>query len=191
MQDNNELQEFELDDLISEFQDPSEVSDDAGELTGELADLLGDWDTEETSVPMDTIRMNDLISQLSSDGSSAEEPVPEAEAAPAEEETDVSMDTIRMNELISQIIEETEESPAQTEAATIRMDVMPDKAPVDAADDDMTIRLDSVPEDETIRLDPVSDSPTIRMETLVAETSEADEEAPEPKIIYNPRTRLR
>ena len=57
MQDKNDLQEFELDDLISEFQDPSEVSDDAGELTGELADLLGDWGTEETAVPMDTIRI--------------------------------------------------------------------------------------------------------------------------------------
>ena len=82
MQDKNELQEFELDDLISEFQDPSEVSDDAGELTGELADLLGDWGTEETAVPMDTIRMNDLISQLSSDESSAEAPVPENDTAP-------------------------------------------------------------------------------------------------------------
>ena len=191
MQDKNELQEFELDDLISEFQDPSEVSDDAGELTGELADLLGDWDTEETAVPMDTIRMNDLISQLSSDESSVEEPVPEADAAPAEEADDASMDTIRMNELISQIIEETEAPSPLPEDATIRMDVMPDKVPVDANDDDMTIRLDSVPEDETIRLDPVSDSPTIRMEPLMKEAAEEEEEAPESKIIYNPRTRLR
>ena len=83
MQDNNELQEFELDDLISEFQDPSEVSDDAGELTGELADLLGDWGTEETAAPMDTIRMNDLISQLTSGEAPASETGPEAETAPA------------------------------------------------------------------------------------------------------------
>ena len=110
-----------------------------------------------------------------------------ADAAPEA----VPMDTIRMNELISQIIEETEKPSVLPEDATIRMDVMPDRAPVDAADDDMTIRLDSVPEGETIRLDPVSDSPTIRMEPLVAEASEAEEEAPESKIIYNPRTRLR
>ena len=191
MQDKNEFQEFELDDLISEFQDPSEVSDDAGELTGELADLLGDWGAEETAVPMDTIRMNDLISQLSSEDFSAEESVSDPEPAPDEKAADTSMDTIRMNELISQIIEETEEPSAPSEDATIRMDAMPDKVPVDTADDDMTIRLDSVPEGETIRLDPVSDSPTIRMESLSAETSEAEEEAPESKIIYNPRTRLR
>ena len=191
MQDKNEFQEFELDDLISEFQDPSEVSDDAGELTGELADLLGDWGAEETAVPMDTIRMNDLISQLSSEDFSAEESVSDPEPAPDEKAADTSMDTIRMNELISQIIEEAEEPSAPSKDATIRMDAMPDKVPVDTADDDMTIRLDSVPEGETIRLDPVSDSPTIRMESLSAETSEAEEEAPESKIIYNPRTRLR
>ena len=109
MQDNNELQEFELDDLISEFQDPSEVSDDAGELTGELADLLGDWGTEETAAPMDTIRMNDLISQLTSSEAPASETGPEAETAPAEESAaSAPMDTLRMNDLISQIIEDTQ-----------------------------------------------------------------------------------
>ena len=181
MQDKNELQEFELDDLISEFQDPSEVSDDAGELTGELADLLGDWGTEETAVPMDTIRMNDLISQLTSSESPASEPGPDAVTAPAEEPAvSAPMDTLRMNDLISQIIEETETPKDLSEDATIRLDAMPDKAPVDAADDDMTIRLDPVPDGETIRMDP-----------LVADTSEAEEEVPESKIIYNPRTRLR
>ncbi|MBR4991352.1 MAG: hypothetical protein IKY96_09345 [Oscillospiraceae bacterium] len=192
MQDKNDLQEFELDDLISEFQDPSEVSDDAGELTGELADLLGDWGTEETAVPMDTIRMNDLISQLTSGEAPASETGLEAETAPAKESAaSAPMDTLRMNNLISQIIEETQTPKDLPEGATIRLDAIPDKVPVDTADDDMTIRLDSVPEGETIRLDPVSDSPTIRMEPLVAETSEAEEEAPESKIIYNPRTRLR
>ena len=181
MQDNNELQEFELDDLISEFQDPSEVSDDAGELTGELADLLGDWGTEETAVPMDTIRMNDLISQLTSSESPASEPGPDTVTAPAEEPAvSAPMDTLRMNDLISQIIEETETPKDLSEDATIRLDAMPDKVPVDAVDDDMTIRLDPVPDGETIRMDP-----------LVADTSEAEEEVPESKIIYNPRTRLR
>ena len=91
MSDNND---FNLDDILSEFQDVPQG--DGEELSGELDELLGSWLTDvpdadsdtDDSVPMDTIRLNELIGQLS-DMETVTESVPTApedvSAADAEE----------------------------------------------------------------------------------------------------------
>lgn len=180
MSDNKD---FNLDDILNEFQDVPQG--DTEELSGELDDLLGDWLTDtqdeepretDDAAPVDTIRLNNLIAQLAdlpADGEYAS-----AEAA-----------------------EEAEE-PSLSEAATIRMDALPaqaaelsdtesgeDTVGLDAVSEDATIRLDAVSEDATIRLDAVSDEETIRMDSLPEEEIPAPEKTP--KILYNPRTRLR
>ena len=210
MEDKNNLQEFDLDDILSEFHDLPEESTDLGELSGDLVELVGNWDSEDAHevpsvkiappVSMDTGRLNDLIAQLS-----AEEAAPEADAAvqpvseerPAEPEAagqaDVPMDTIRMNELIQEIMEETGEEKTVSDDTIIRLDPIPAVSASEeaAVSEDATIRLDTVSNDETIRLDHVSDDETIRLDAQEAEGPAGPEEEPESKIVYNPRTRLR
>ncbi len=244
MQDNKELQEFDLDDILSEFQDLTEGGEDLGELSGDLARLLGDWDSndapsapaaeEAEPVAMDTIRMNELIASLADVDAAAPEEQP---AVPAEEPA-VPMDTIRMNELIDELSKEAEEAPQEqpgnsAPAETVRVTETPEPeeeaAEEAASDDDVpmdTIRMNeliaqimeqteagaAVPGDDTIRVDDlvshfspngtaeesVTDDATLRMDPLVldrdveamaAEINATKKE--EPKIIYNPRTRLR
>ena len=186
MSDNKD---FNLDDILSEFQDIPQ--DDALELSGDLNDLLGDWATPDTvsnaepeakSASLDTIRLNELISQLADEGSAADaaadEAAPAGIAADASREESVpeaavSMDTASLNNLIAEIVEQTEEEARPvTEEATIRMDSLPSQHSEPSA----------VSEDATIRMD--------LPEEMAAESSSAvPTEAP--KILYNPRTRLR
>lgn len=189
MQDKKDLQEFDLDDILNEFHDAPEAAEDLGELSGDLAQLLGEWDLDKASetapvkaeapVPMDTLRMNELISQLTSEESPAEEQPeqaaasteetlqPEADAAEADHQ-EAPMDTIRMNELISQIMDQQEGSDAVPTDDTIRIDPVSDETAVhmDTVSDDATIRMDTVSDDATIRLDTVSDDATIRLDTV-------------------------
>ena len=209
MQDKNELQEFNLDDILTEFQDLPEDSGDLGELNSDLAQLVGDWDSDSTpvipsvtiptAVSMDTTRMNDLISQIAASG---EDSVQEGEV-PAS----APMDTIRMNELIAEITAESADSEIDaaeekntrldpvSDDATIRMDTLPSAEPSAApVPDDATIRMDTLPvkdavtDDKTIRLDSTPSDDTISMESPVQEDT-ASQDAP--NIVYNPRTRLR
>lgn len=192
MEDKKDLQEFDLDDILSEFHDSPEESGDLGEMTDDLAQLVDGWDTEEKqavpvvkiepAVSMDTGRINDLISQL------AEEKIPE-EKAPAEEAEEVPMDTIRMNQLIAEI---TGEEAPDLSAQTIRMES------VKAASDEELVEEKPVPADETIRLNTVSTEDTIRVDTVLTddtirmeEKNVSSGEEDTSRIIYNPRTRLR
>ena len=190
MEDKKDLQEFDLDDILSEFQDTPEAGGDLGELTGELAELVGDWDSGEAPavpsveihapVSMDTGRINELIAEVNAQEAGSEEPA----ASP--------MDTIRMNEIIAEILDQGDTAPVPAAADTVRINAatLPgDKSSIDTVSDDATIRMDAIPEDPTIRLDPVSPDPTIRMEPL--ETPDSLKEDTTPNIIYNPRTRLR
>jgi len=201
MDEKNELQEFDLDDILSEFQDlPGE------DASGDLTDILGDW-ADETPAPeeapavvSDTIRMNDLISQLAAEREAEEQEQAAVEAVLSEEEAGaVPMDTLRMNDLISQIMEETE-GTAPSGEDTIRVENLTDQLP------DRPEQAPEVTEDATVRMDPVSPDATRRMEVLEIHTApeavsedatirmDPLEEAPaakEPAILYNPRTRLR
>ena len=203
MQDKNELQEFDLDDILSEFQDLPEADADA---SGDLSDILGDW-AEEAPAPVqepalvsDTIRMNDLISQLAAEREAEEQEKAAVESVPTEEESGaVPMDTLRMNDLISQIMEETEGS-APSDNDTIRVENLAQQLP------DRPEQAPEATEEATLRMDPLSPDATRRMETLDAHTApddvsgeptrrldavEEDPKAKGPAILYNPRTRLR
>ena len=189
MEDKHELQEFDLDDILSEFQDTPEETGDLDGLSDDLAQLVGDWDAEDTApipaveiprVSMDTGRLNELISQMSA-GESAKDASGAASASP--------MDTIRMNELIAEIIDQTE-GDASIEN-TVRVDV---SASQKAAANGRAIPMDAVSDEATIRLDSAADAATIRMDSVgTGETvaAESDPREAAPNIIYNPRTRLR
>ena len=196
MEDKKDLQEFDLDDILSEFQDTPEVGEDLGELSGDLAQLVGGWDSDEAPsvpaieipepVPMDTGRINDLISQVKAQEAAPEEDIAsDAAASP--------MDTTRMNEIIAEIMEQSDSAPAPASADTVRIDGTSaqgsEKNDPGLVSDDATIRMDAIPADPTIRLDAVSPDPTLRMEPL--EGPDTQEEEKRANIIYNPRTRLR
>ena len=206
MEDKNELQEIDLDEILSEFQDTPEVGEDLGQLSEDMAELVGDWDSDkapsvpvvEVTVPvsMDTIRMNELIEQLTAE---APEQMAVKEAPKAEEP--VPMDTIRMNQLIDEITKEDTANTVSSEE-TVRLDVLPTEAreAENKVTDDATIRMAPVSGEDaahaaaaseaaTIRMDAVSTDATIRLDSLKSET--ASEEKSESNIIYNPRTRLR
>ena len=191
MEDKKELQEFDLDDILSEFQDLPEAEEELGELTDDLKHLVGDWDSGEAPVipavevrepvTMDTGRMNELISQINSG-----EAMEEKTEKPAE-----PMDTIRMNELIAEIIEKADGADSISTEDTIRVDSESlrgaEKERAAAVPESATIRMDAVSQEATIRMDAVSTDDTIRMESM----EKSQEEESVPNIVYNPRTRLR
>ena len=203
MQDKNELQEFDLDDILNEFQDLPEADVEA---SGDLSDILGDWaeespaSSEEPAVVSDTIRMNDLISQLAAEREAEEQEDTTVESVPPEAGAGaVPMDTLRMNDLISQIMEETE-GTAPSDNDTIRVENLAHQLP------DRPELAPEATEDATVQMDPVSDDATRRMDALETHAApetvpedatirmDAMEEAPKskgPAILYNPRTRLR
>ena len=204
MEDKKDLQEFDLDDILGEFNDApgTEDASDLGELSEDLAQLVGDWDGDEAPavprvevpnpVSMDTGRINDLIAQLAEEVSEKEKEPAGMQPSDRAPEA-VPMDTIRMNQLIDEIARE--EEAAKTMAAdTIRMEPLKEKADAvsekeDVADLGETVRLDSVPMDETIRLNDASEKDTVRIPG--ASEKEKSETGDVPRIIYNPRTRLR
>lgn len=191
MQDKKDLQEFDLDDILSEFHDvPAGEEAGLGELSGDLSELLGDWDKQDTApiptVSMNTTRMNELISQIAAENEAADaarQAPAEAEAAPEEEMQSAPMDTIRMNELISEIMEQQDAAAPAAEDATRRMEPVSEDAarPMEVVSEDATIRMDAVSQEPTRRMEPLFEEP--------AEEKQAEEAAP--NIIYNPRTRLR
>lgn len=196
MSDKND---FNLDDILSEFQDLPGDAAGTADVSGDLDDLLGSWITEDSApeaapeaeeVPMDTIRLNELIAELADSGETADaaaeevteadEPISAEGSVPEEtasEDTEVPMDTLRMNELIAQIAEQAEHTaPAASDAATIRLDALASQH----AEENIPA---SVSREETIRMDALP-------EDSAQETAVPVQEAA-PKILYNPRTRLR
>ena len=190
MSDNND---FNLDDILSEFH--GENQEDAEALSGGLDDLLGDWltdapDAQADLFPDDTIRLNELIAQLAEEPAEAVSPeaAEEESAVPAAEEA-VPTDTLRLNELIADVVEQTQaETPAVSDEQTIRMDVLPtshaagSEAQEEVLSTDATIRMEELPAEE------LSEGELPEEELPEAELP-VQEEAP--KILYNPRTRLR
>ena len=187
MEDNKELQEFELDDILSEFQDMPEGGEDLGELSDDLAQLVEKWGLDEVSsgdngspVTGDTLRMGGKISGTKTSAADDKE---KTAAAP--------MDTIRMNQLIAEIIDQADGSQETSAADTIRMDSRITSGAAKTAEngisEDDTIKIETVSGDDTIRFDEVSQDETIRLEELEEKT----EKKPASNIIYNPRTRLR
>ncbi len=176
MEDNKDLLEFDLDDILSEFNDlPDETASDPEDLDELLDDWANDDSLSQTApLPMDTVPVPDLDEELPDN---EEFQVPEVSG----DSEDSPLDTIRMNTLIQEIMEQGSEMDPADEA-TRRMDLLPDEEPELPVEisDDQTIRLDQVSEDETIRMDP-----------LFEEEPPAEPEEPAPRIIYNPRTRLR
>ena len=192
MEDNKELQGFDLDDILNEFQDAA--SEDAGleEYSGDLDSLLGEWGAsaaDRDSVPMDTIRMNELIPQISGE----EGPDQEEKSAPPAQA--VPSDTVRMQELINQIAEENAAAEEPASDATIRMDTLPSQS------SEETIRMDGldIPASGDGSMEELLSDPTIRMDLSEEDLPQAESQAAEesavpeemPRIIYNPRTRLR
>lgn len=193
MQDNKELQGFDLDDILNEFHDLSQdIPDVAGdELSGDLADLLGDWDNDDTpavpvveapaAVSMDSTHMHELVAQLSADTSDETEEEAENGEKTAAEPQPVSMDTGRMNALIAEIMEQSAgDDPLRTDA-TVRVDNLADHF---ASDSD---KEDPAPTDATFRMDPVVSEPA----ETVPEKKPQEPAKAENRILYNPRTRLR
>ncbi|MGM9589572.1 MAG: hypothetical protein ACI3V0_05300 [Faecousia sp.] len=196
MEDKNELEEFDLDDILSEFHASPDIDESSAQdietLPDNLEQLLEPWDAEqapqtaepeaESTVSMDTGRLNDLIAQLSD---SPEMTGDAAGEEPAESEGDVQgapMDTIRMNDLINEIMQQ-KDTPQVSDEETIRMD---------AITEDATIQLDMVSDAAARSGEDVPDGETIRMDTVAEEpAAEVPKEEPAPQIIYNPRTRLR
>ena len=176
MSDNNE---FNLDDILNEFQDGPQGS--AEDFSGELDDLLGDWLAEPASdagdAPSDTIRLNDLIAQLA-----------DMEPASPPESVVPMDDTPPQNSPIGDAVEQAE-AAAVSEEKTIRMDALPAQQ-AEAVPEDPTIRMDAVPGGEDLPPEAVSDDETIRMDSMTGE-AEAPNQEPAPRILYNPRTRLR
>ncbi len=192
MSDNND---FNLDDILNEFHDLPQ--DGSLDLSDDLQDLLGDWtetesgsdaEAETGEAPMDTIRLNELIAQLAGSDTITEavstapaaaaeadaEVQPEQAAEDTVPESEMPGDTLQLNELIAEAVEQAKaDAPTVSDEKTIRMDVLPaqSSAQADAVSEDETIRMDALPED------------------MAAAAAPVQEEVP--RILYNPRTRLR
>ena len=202
MQDNKELQEFDLDDILNEFHDAPDAEPGPLDITGELESLLGGWEEEAAASPvekakpstsMDTGRMVHLIEEL-------EQAMDAREAAEEAASEEVPVDTIRMNGILAELSEKEELSA--TDEPTLRVDL-----PEEAVSEDATIRMASldlggaeevsVTDEPTLRMDlpeealsgpEATDEPTRGIDLPELEAEVAQEAA---KIIYNPRTRLR
>ena len=180
--DNNELQEFDLDDILNEFHEDNEGDAlDPEALEAALSDALFQEDEEEEPAQEEA-------------APSQEEELPQEEAP----RTELSQDTLaRLDSLIGEDAEETQESeePAPQLGDTIRMneiikEVQAAEKAEEAAEEDP-----AVSEDATVRVD-IPD-----MEDLLAEESDVDAEeirqiveeepAAPPVIEFNPKLRLR
>jgi len=209
MQDNKELQDFDLDDILNEFHDTPQEEPGPLDITGELTSLLGDWEEiaaaspvekAKASTSMETSRMTDLITQLEQEMDAQETSDEEPDA-----EKELPMDTLRMNEIIAEISKMEPDAP--TDEPTLRVDIPEeDLSEAPEVTDDPTIRMElseelladlNITDEPTIRVEPsdedltgpeVTDEPTIGIDMPELEAEVAQEAA---KIIYNPRTRLR
>ena len=169
MDNNNELQNLDLDDILNEFHDmPDEGLEDV-EMDEELEELLHlpkveipnipdpeeakepaaeepaqEPASEPAEVPMDTIRMNELIDEIT-------------RGEGAEEETEVSEDaTIRMD-----IPEEGEHAEAEvSDDTTIRMD-LPEEEEAPEAE-----TAEEAKEEEPLPPPPIQFSPRSRLREL-------------------------
>ena len=144
---HEELQEFDLDDILSEFHDlpDADILEDSNtpdlSLTQELAhldELLQDHPVTEIPVPAEVpaeVSAPEVPAGEPADAAPAPEvpeeipePVPEEPESAQEPDLDpavASMDTVRMNEIIREVSKELEEDSAVSEDATIHLDAMP------------------------------------------------------------------
>ena len=230
MENKDNAQEFDLDALLSEFQDlPSgmeSLTSDAdlqkldASLANELKELDALLEAPVAPVTMDTVSMMEMIQEIAAREEAApeeapaeeaaEETVEEApeaagepaapepeEAAPAEEDAaePVTMDTVKMMEVIQQI---TSQAEAGTEPQAAETPEEKEEVPVSSSD---TISMEAVSTEEASAEDAfdevaravaqeVSSDATIRVEGFPQEASQEEAEKL-PPIYFNPRTRLR
>ena len=141
MDENNDLQEFDLEDILNEFHDQA-----ADAHQDDAQDILDMLDKAEEAALENAQEVMEEMTEAA------------VEAAETGEDSDASMDTIRMNDIIAQIaresgqvLEEAEEDVAVaeetgaeqtvTEKKTIRMKLLEHKAKEPSQD--ATIRLDA------------------------------------------------
>ena len=206
---HEELQEFDLDDILSEFHDlpDADILEDSNtpdlSLTQELAhldELLQDHPVTEIPVPAEVpaeVSAPEVPAGEPADAAPAPEvpeeipePVPEEPESAQEPDLDpavASMDTVRMNEIIREVSKELEEDSAVSEDATIRLDAMP------------PLELESKPQ-EPAETEEANEAPAEAAEEAPAEEpaeaaeekeDKPEEEAPRRPIILDHRTRLR
>ena len=179
MDENNDLQEFDLEDILNEFHD--QAADAPQDDAQGILDMLDK--AEEAALENAQEVMEEMTEAA-------------VEAAEIGEDSDASMDTIRMNDIIAQIAresgqvleeaeedvvvsEETEEEQTVTEKKTIRMKLLERKAKEPS-------------QDATIRLDAGLEAAESKVKKgQPRKTAPAPENQDEGNILYNPRTRLR
>ena len=111
--DNNELQEFDLDDILNEFhEEPEEVTAEPEQEEENLAEASSAAFSDDTLT-----RLNSLIAEETDEPAEVEAPAPQLG------------DTIRIEEVVRAVRAETaeeapvEEEPAVSEDATVRIDL--------------------------------------------------------------------
>ena len=167
--DEKELQEFDLDALMSEFMDEPLPEEAPMQDTGRMPELpVAPAVKEETDIDLDDL--DALLAESPADMETDSAPEPAAESAEEVSDTETA---------------QPEETPLSD--STIRFD-LPETADAsaDAAEEEVTT-------DDTLRMDDLSALSAEEMSKLIGEAVEKEAEKPaeEPVIMYNPRTRLR
>ena len=197
---HEELQEFDLDDILSEFQDlPDTDLPDAADLslTQELAhldELLQDHPAVE--VPLPTAEPAEIPEAAPAEEPAEEEissEAPEAISAEPEEALPVldpavaAKETVKLPEVLpEQKVAEEKEDPAVTEDATVQLDAMPPlelESKVPTLDDTKDLTAEVSAAEET--------SEEASPEAAEAAAEATEEKAPRRPIILDHRTRLR
>ena len=168
--DNNELQEFDLDDILNEFhEEPEESAANPIQEEPEAEQLPNGNFSKDTLTRLNALIGEEMPSETEA-GPETEEPSAEEAVSETEEPAPQLGDTIRMDEIIREVRSETVEKEMETEAAV---------------SEDATIRIE-IPEDGDIaELESAVDTEEIR------QMVEEEEPVSAPVIEFNPRLKLR
>ena len=170
MDNKNELQEFDLDDILNEFHDlPEEPSEDLleGVQDESLKEELDELDHLLEELPaVEVVQAFDPVEILAESAETAEE---------TSDEEDVPMDTIRMMEIIKEVTRQTEEDEAEDSTVL---------------SDDTKVRMEDAPEEaEEVEEETPAEEEAVPEEPQ--EAAEEEEPLPPPVIEFNPRAKLR
>ena len=170
MDNKNELQEFDLDDILNEFHDlPEEPSEDLleGVQDESLKEELDELDLLLEELPaVEVVQAFDPVEILAESAETAEE---------TSDEEDVPMDTIRMMEIIKEVTRQTEEDEAEDSTVL---------------SDDTKVRMEDAPEEaEEVEEETPAEEEAVPEEPQ--EAAEEEEPLPPPVIEFNPRAKLR